>query len=224
VSAPELEKVIVSGIRGIRRKEDLLDRMIERANQISKDEIKPLEKEKQTKEKELEEIKETIKRFLSSLKDGTKTLKLIEDELEELESRQEELEREINLLSIRIEEKRRYAVDGEILKNHLQEFDLIFDHLKPLDKQRLLHILLREIVFSGDRIKISLWDLPQTGLSLQETLTTNWFANSQIWLPEDGTGRTHFDFYIIPKYRLILDKGLKRGKKIDLSQIKFALA
>jgi site-specific DNA recombinase len=224
VSAPELEKIVVSGIREVRRKEDLLDEMIERANQVSKDEISPLEKEKQAKEKELEEIKETIKRFLKSLKDGTKTLKLIEDELEELESRQEELEREINLLSIRIEEKRRYAVDGEILKNHLQEFDLIFDHLTPLDKQRLLHILLREIVFSGNRIKISLWDLPRTGLSLQETLTTNWFANSQIWLPGDGTGRTHFDFYIILKYRLILDKGLQRGKKIDLSQIKFALA
>ena len=54
---------------------------------------------------------------------------------------------------------------------------------KPLDQQRLLHILLREIVFSGDKIKISLWDLRDTGLSLQETSATDWFANSQIWLP-----------------------------------------
>jgi chromosome segregation ATPase len=108
--------VVIYGIRGIRRKEGLLNRIIERANQVSKDEIKPLEKEKQTKEKELEEVKETIRRFLNSLRDGTKTLKLIEDELEELESRQEELEREVNLFSIRIEEKRRYAVNGVILK------------------------------------------------------------------------------------------------------------
>ena len=97
-----------------------------------------------------------------------------------MESRQEELEREINFLSIRIEEKKRYAVDEKVLKDHLQEFDFIFDRLKPLDQQRLLHILLREIVFSGDKIKISLWDLPQTGLSLQETITTSWFANSQV--------------------------------------------
>ena len=41
---------------------------------------------------------------------------------------------------------------------------------------RLIHILLREVVFLGNKIKISLWDLPQTGLSLQETLTTDWLA------------------------------------------------
>ena len=28
------------------------------------------------------------------------------------------------------------------------------------------------------------------------------------WPPEDGTERTHFDFYIIPQYRLNLDKGM----------------
>jgi len=66
---------------------------------------------------------------------------------------------------------------------------------KPLDQQRLLHILLREIVFSGDKIKISLWDLRDTSLSLQETSATDWFANSQIWLPgldsnqEDSTSK-----------------------------------
>lgn len=203
--------MVIYGIRGIRRKEGLLNRIIERANQVSKDEIKPLEKEKQTKEKELEEVKETIRRFLNSLRDGTKTLKLIEDELEELESRQEELEREVNLFSIRIEEKRRYAVNGVILKDHLQEFDLIFDHLKPLDKQRLLHILLREVIFSGDKIKISLWDLPQTGLSLQETITTNWFANSQIWLPEDRAMRNFKD---ILKVEVIKGKGHPHRLKV----------
>ena len=184
VSAPELERVVVFGLKEIQRKEDLLDEMIRKATQVSKDGIKPLQEEKETKEKELEEVKKTIRTFIDSLKDGSKTLGLIEDELEELEEKKKNLERDTNLLSIRIEEKKRYVVDGEVLKNHLQEFGIIFDHLKPLDQQRLLHILLREVVFSGDRIKISLWDLPSTGLSLQETITSDWFANSQIWLPE----------------------------------------
>jgi len=73
--------------------------------------------------------------------------------------------------------------DDEVLKNHLQEFGSIFEHLKPLDQQRLLHVLLREVAFLGNKIKINLWDLPDTGLSLQETLATDWFVNSQIWLP-----------------------------------------
>ena len=108
---------------------------------------------------------------------------MIEGELEKLDEKKKNLERDINLLLIRIEEKRRYTVDEQVLKNHLQELDSIVDHLKPLDQQRLLHILLREVAFSGDKIKISLWDLPDTGLSLQEISVTDWFANSQIWLP-----------------------------------------
>lgn len=86
-SAPELERAVVYVIRGIRERDDLLNKMIGRAAQISREEIKPLEIEKQAKEKELKELKEIIRRFLDSLKDGTKTLKLIEDELEELELR-----------------------------------------------------------------------------------------------------------------------------------------
>jgi hypothetical protein len=72
-----------------------------------------------------------------------------------------------------------------------------------------------------DRVKLSLYEVPEIALSIQNTKGLYEPTN---WLPEDDTGRTHFDFYIIPKYRLILDKGLKRGEKVDLSQIKFALA
>ena len=112
--------------------------------------------------------------------------------MEELEERKKDLEKDINLLSIRIEEKKRYMADGEVLKNHLQEFGFIFEHLKPLYQQRLLHVLLREVVFLGNKIKINLLDLPNTGLSLQETLATDWFVNSQIWLPSLDDFRNFF--------------------------------
>jgi len=202
--------VVIYGIKEIRKKRELLDEMIEKASRISKENIKSLEKEKEAKERKLQQIKETIKRFIDSLKDGTKTLKLIEDEFEKLEREKDELEKEINLLRIQIEEKKRYVVDGRVLKNYLDEFDFLFDRLKPVDQQRLLQVLLREVVFYGDKIKVSLWDLPPTGLSLQEILYTDWFANSQIWLPENNPRRTHFEFYIILKNPLILNQRFNR--------------
>ena len=183
VSAPALERVVIYRIKEIKKKRELLEEMIEKTNRISKEDIKCLEKEKEAKERELQQIKETIRRFIDSLKDGTKTLKLIEDELEGLEREKEELEKEINLLRIQIEERKRYVIDGRVLKNYLDEFDFLFDRLKPVDQQRLLQVLLREVVFYGNKIKISLWDLPHTGLSLQEILYTDRFANCQIWLP-----------------------------------------
>lgn len=47
--------------------------MIKRHNRVSKEVIKPLQEEKGSKEKELEEVQKTIRTFIDSLKDGSKT-------------------------------------------------------------------------------------------------------------------------------------------------------
>lgn len=100
VSAPELERVVVFGLKEIQKRKDLLDEKIRKANQVSKEGIKLLQEEKESKEKELEKVKKTIKTFIDSLRDGSKALGLIEDELEELEEKKNNLIRDINLLSI----------------------------------------------------------------------------------------------------------------------------
>ena len=88
--------MVIYGIKEIRKKKELLDEMIEKANCILKGDVKLLENEKEAKEKELNNVKQTIKRFIDSLKGGTKTLKLIG----------EELEKEINHLRIQIGERK----------------------------------------------------------------------------------------------------------------------
>jgi len=89
--------VVVFGLKEIQKKENLLDEMIRKANRVSREGIKPLQEGKEL------EVKKTIRIFFDSLKDGSKTLGLIENELEELEERKKDLEKNINLLSIRIE-------------------------------------------------------------------------------------------------------------------------
>lgn len=89
--------MVVFGLKEIQKKENLLDEMIRKANQVSREGIKPLQEGKEL------EVKKTIRIFFDSLKDGSKTLGLIENELEELEERKKDLEKNINLLSIRIE-------------------------------------------------------------------------------------------------------------------------
>jgi len=39
--------------------------------------------------------------------------------------------------------------------------------------------------------------------------------------PSVVSERTPIEFYLIPKYHPVFDKGLRRGKKIDFSQTKF---
>ncbi|MHA1401978.1 MAG: hypothetical protein ACTSQE_16625, partial [Candidatus Heimdallarchaeaceae archaeon] len=186
-------------------------------------EIIPLQEKKKEMERELQEISGKIRIFIEALKDGKKTLGAVEDEMEVLENRKEELAKEISLLGVKIEEKKRYIIDGDILKKHLTEFREVFDGLKPDEKERLVRLLVRELTYYEDKIKISLWDLPETDLSLEAVVSKWQFAERQVMLPSVVSERTPLEFFIIPKYHPIFDKGLRRGKKINFSQTKFEI-
>lgn len=100
-----------------------------------------------------------------------------------MENRKQDLTKKISLIGIKIEEKKRYVIDGAILKKHLIEFKKIFHTFKPDEKERLVRLLVRELTHYGDKIKISLWDLPETNLSLN-AIVSNWqFVERQVWLP-----------------------------------------
>jgi len=98
VPAQALESAVLCGLKEVSQNDYILQKMVEKANQISKEEVIPLEEELELKKIELETTKRTTKTFLESLKDGRKTLGIIEEELENLENHKEDLEREINLL------------------------------------------------------------------------------------------------------------------------------
>ncbi len=184
-----LDGAVVYGLKQINVKDDFIEMMVEKANRVSREEIIPLQEKKSKMEKELREVSGKIRTFIESLKDGKKTLGSIEDEMEALENRKDELAKEISLLGIKIDEKKRYIIDGEILKNHLSEFREVFDGLKPDEKERLIRLLVREATYNDDKIKISLWDLPQTDLTL-ETVISNWqFAERQVVLPRPDSNQ-----------------------------------
>jgi chromosome segregation ATPase len=132
-------------------------------------------------EKELQEVSSKIRTFIEALKDGKKTLGAVEDEMEALENRKDELAKEISLLGVKIEEKKRYIIDGDILKKHLTEFREVFDGMNPDEKERLVRLLVREVTYD-DKIKIGLWDLPETDLSLEAVVSKWQFAERQVVL------------------------------------------
>jgi site-specific DNA recombinase len=191
VSASDLDGAVVYGLKQVSMKDDFIEKMVNKANQVSKGEIIPLQEKKGKMEQELQEVSGKIKTFIEALKDGKKTLGAVEDEMEVLENRKDELAKEISLLGIKIDEKKRYIIDGDILKKHLTEFREVFDGLKPDEKERLVRLLVREVAYNDEKIKISLWDLPQTDLSLEAVVSKWQFAERQVVLPLLDQFRTY---------------------------------
>ena len=157
-------------------------------------------------EGELQEVSGKIRTFIEALKDGKKTLGAVENEMEALENRKDELAKEISLLGIKIEEKKRYIIDGDILKKHLTDFREVFDGLELDEKERLVRLLVREVTYNDDKIKISLWDLPQTDLSLEVVVSKWQFAERQVVLPIADRIETKIDVELHYKRRII-EKG-----------------
>ncbi len=79
------------------------------------------------------------------------------------------------------------------MKKHLSEFKEVFDGLKPDEKERLIRLLVRELTFYGDKIKISLWDLPQTDLSLEAVISKWQYAERQLMLPRPDSNQRPAD-------------------------------
>ena len=222
VSAEDIEKAVEWGLKEISQREDVFNRVIDKANKSGQAEVKKLEQEKLQREAELKNINQSIRIFINSLKDGRKTLGMIEDELERLEKRKNEIEREINLLEIEIKNKKKYVINRELMRKVLKEFQELYDRVKIEQRINLIRLLVRDIEYYGDKIKIRLRDLTDTGYRLDLLLNEPYrFAQRQVMLPALDTHRTTIDIDIAIKYKEINYKCNRTSKRIDFSRLAF---
>ncbi|MBA7698868.1 hypothetical protein ES703_107551 [subsurface metagenome] len=76
----------------------------------------------------------------------------------------------------------------------------------PDEKERLVRLLVRELTYYDDKIKISLWNLPETDLSLEAVVSKWQFAERQVMLPITDRIETKIDVDLYYK-RKTGDKG-----------------
>lgn len=220
VPARELEKAVVYGLKLFSMDKKTIDKAVSKANKVSKEKIKELLIQKEYKQKELEDTKKTIRIFLDALKTGKSKLRVIEEELTQLDNTKTTLEKEINDIQIEIEEKKRYTVDGAILKKHLTEFNHTYDTLNDKEKKNLLNLLVREITHYGSYACIKIWDLPELDKPLTYYIQPSWFVDSQACLFGVVADRTPIEINLKLVFNEVYDRGLRRGKRIDLSKLK----
>jgi len=127
---------------------------------------------------------------MEALKSGSKVIGLIEDELEALEVEKNALGHDLDLLGIDIEKMKKYVIDRELMRKVIGEFGSLYDKLETDRKINLIRLLVREIEYFKDRVKIKLRDLTESGekmsLLLSEPVR---FAQYQLLLPGRDSNR-----------------------------------
>lgn len=110
--------------------------------------------------------------------------------LQKLETERESLRKELAEAEAALAESEDQTVDPSLVREGLEQFHLVFDELKIAEKKRLMELLLQEVTYAPDQIKMALYELPRIG---PETVNSARFAESIAWLPGPDSNQRQGD-------------------------------
>jgi len=180
LSAREFENAIVEKIKELSQDRDQLENTMKNANLIAQEELKPLKERKTLLERARKEKEEEITRLIKAIKTGSLEIESIEKELRQLEKEKKNLEGQIEELNIYIRREEAKLIDIDIVQRTYQGFSQIFPDLKPREKHQFLQLLIKEMAIYRDRVKVSLYEVPEIALSIQNT---KGLCEPTKWLP-----------------------------------------
>ena len=197
VSAEVLEGHVVGRLRELGRSGELVERVIRSAQDASEAALPPLRAHQAQLQGELRRIEEEANRLLQALTSaptGDKNNGFVLRKLGELEeqrkdatSRQEALDREIKALEAR-------AIKPEEVRRTFEAFSQVFDELTLEERQELIRLLVKEIVYDGiaSKVRLVLRHVPPLAAVLSaEPMNpdTNCLYQSTGDLPVSDTGK-----------------------------------
>ena len=161
ISARTLEQLMANRISFLARREGLIEKVVKTAIKQSKQKLPQLHREKNRLSVQLKKVERQAQPLVKAL--GKRKSALIEQDLKPLDEQYLQLKQKLGELIEEIERERQKVIDPEVVVRNFKYFDRVFDSL-PFEKQRdLLHLPIREIVYSKDpsQIKISYYNLPE---------------------------------------------------------------
>ncbi|MBI5555564.1 MAG: recombinase family protein [Elusimicrobia bacterium] len=207
VPADQIEALVIDQIKNISGNENFLAKVVEETNRQTLENIIPLREEKQLLEKQLQATKQKTKNLISAISEGMVKIQAIQEELSAQEEagngymvKIKEHEEIIKRESVRV-------IDGEQLKRNYQDFLAVFANMLPPEQEEFLHLLVKEIQWFGDKIKIGLWEIPP--IDLMKTVD-NSLSTRTLWLPAVFSFTNFISFTRRVVSRVNYSSGLRR--------------
>jgi site-specific DNA recombinase len=209
LSAREFENAVIDKIKELSQDRDQLEATLQNANLVAQEELKPLREREALLEEAKREKEEEIQRLVKAIKTGSLEIESIERELRQLEKEKKALEGEIEGLNIYIRREESKLIDIDTVQRTYQGFRQFFPSLQPKEQHQFLQLLIKEMAIypvrkkpsselsNGvykDRVKVSLYEVPEIALSIQNSHTRlsdgQGLCEPSIWLPFIDTYRT----------------------------------
>jgi len=167
VPAHEIEGIILSRLKELSSRRDILGGIIRFTNGRLQKALPQLKEQKTLLQKELAEIRSFADRIMiewASLAREENSV-ILKEKLDELGKRRKDVETGIQTLEEMIGEIQRESVSQELIILALNKVTDVFDHIQPYQQKELLSLVLHKAALAPDSIKVALYGHPpETGL------------------------------------------------------------
>ena len=188
LSAREFENAIIEKIKELSQDRGQLEATLQNANLVAQKELRPLRERRALLEKAKRKKEEEIKRLIKAIKTGSLEIESIERELRQIEKEKKAIEGQIEELNIYIRREEEKLIDIDIVQRTYQGFRQFFPNLQPREKHQFLQLLIKELAIYRDRGKLSLYEVPEIALSIQNT---KGLCEPAKWLPGQDSNLRH---------------------------------
>lgn len=193
--ANEIENVIIQKIKQISLEKNILETVVTKTNQKLQKELPQLQSQKTALQKELDEVKVFAEKIMNQWMgmSNPDTSIFVKDKLDKLGKRRKEIETGINALEEMITEIEEDSVTKELVEMALQNFNDLFDSLKPYQKKELINIILHKALITKNSLKVAIYaKYPQLATFTMQKKSQSDISRSgtTIWLPEVDSSQT----------------------------------
>ncbi len=168
VPAEEIERLVIEQIRAIGRDPSLIASTIEQVQQQATMEIRRLESEQTSLQRELKQYHGKLRRLVADSAAGNGSTV---SQLGDLNERIRCAEQRLTEIRERVTAAGRRIVSEDDVAQALESFDPVWEMLSPKEQARIVRLLIERIDYDGEKGKLSLTFRPTGLLSLGQELT-----------------------------------------------------
>jgi len=151
IPAEEIERCIYDRIRAIGSDAELLNETIQAAQKQLANQVAQVDADIQTSERQLKELKKEQQYLLESIRQGGSLASKAAERLDQVTGELKSTTIRLNSLQRQLSSLQNQKIDTEDLTTAIANFDPIWDVLLPLERTRIVRLLIQQIDYDGEK-------------------------------------------------------------------------
>ncbi len=190
VVAGEIEDEVLSHLGSVASDPAVVSGIVENAAIETARQLAHLARRLRTEQRDLKSVRAKAARLLTlETPDDADARSLITDQLRELATRREQLERASRATEDEIQVARGLSITPDAVRDGLSNFKRVYAHLRPFEQRDLIHLLIRHAELHDTKVVLELYE--NACASFAQASKSDLRFEATKWLPDEDSNLEH---------------------------------